>query len=208
MDKLLENLLPLLGLALFAIFSGWLKKRTGQGETSLPSPSLPESGQRPGPGRQSAPKPTDWEEELRRLFEGDEAPTAPPPVARPVNLPPLPSPEPPLVSRPVPAPIPAPPPDFAPLPTPVFPNPLTVVLPTVEARLDQAAASQDRAHQLGVHVAEYMHSALSEAKLPPPRGLKPVSQEGRKAADLLRQPSTLRQSVIVSLILSPPKGLE
>ena len=204
MDKLLENLLPLLGLALFAILSGWLKKRTGESEPSLPSPSLPETGQPSGPGRQPAPKPTDWEEELRRLFEGNEAPTAPPPVARPVNLEPLPSPEPPPVSQPAPAP----PPDLGPFPEPVFPNPLTVVLPTVDGRLDQAAASQDRAHQLGAHVMEYMHSALSEAKLPPPRGLKPVSAEGRKAAELLRQPQTLRQSVIVSLILSPPKGLE
>ena len=198
MDKLFENLLPLLGLALFAILSGWLKKRTGEGGPSLPSPSLPETGQPPGRGRLPSPKPMDWEEELRRLFEGDEAPTAAPPVVRPENLSPLPPPPPPPASRPAPAPPPA----------PVLPNPVSVVLPTVKAQFDQTAAAYGRAQQLGDHVTAYMRSARAETKLPPPRALKPAPEDGRRAAELLRQPQTLRQSMIVSLILSTPKGLE
>jgi hypothetical protein len=125
-----ESLLVILGIILLSSISNWLQRRRqsqggGDGPTeTAPTPRpvpkrRPESqpAARPAPpggasvpsSGPTAPKPErriDWEEELRRLLEGDLAPTPPPP------RPPPPAP----VTVQAPRPVAAPPPLRSPVP--------------------------------------------------------------------------------------------
>ena len=201
----------------------WLQKRKGAGNDQEPQPPLPagRKGQTPTRTQQPAPrqsKSVSWEEELRRLLEGD-APVAPPlpliivekkPPA--TVTPPAPARARPMVEESSPAPV----------------RPLVTLSESASAhqRVEQlnkrveahmgrvasmaAAASafqkasgldvaiEDRMSKVtGQHVAQ---AAVVQHKAVPPDVAQVVA--------LFRGPRTARQAIIASLILGPPRGLE
>jgi hypothetical protein len=101
-----ESLLVFLGFILISAFTNWLKKRreeqqqAQQQQQPQPPAGMPSV---PGPGRTEQPQPrrASWEDELRRLLEGDEStpPAAPPPAPAPAPPPFVPAAPPPLPSR-------------------------------------------------------------------------------------------------------------
>ncbi len=215
MDKLTETLLYIGAIIAFSIFSGWMKKRAqNQEEHGEPAesplepkdaaaPPLPSEPRTPQPSPRPS-RPMNWEEELRRLLQGEEEETTPPPQPRP--------PAPPVVTR---LPVPAPPPPSpartlfppAPLPTTV-PIPATVVEPPL-ARLVLSAEAYQRAGQLRATASERLVKVgeLERSKAAPVV-VCPSSVDVQAARNLLRQPRTLRQAIMASVILRPPKALD
>src|SRR5262245_2323008 len=101
----------------------------------------------------SAPKTSNWEEELRRLLEGDPVapppgpPASPAPAPRPIAVPrPLPA----TVRRTVPTPRPVP----VPIPVLVTDDDMDRGLPVHLPQLTQSAQAYQRASQIDVRVAE------------------------------------------------------
>ena len=218
MDKLTETLLYIAAIIAFSIFSGWMKKKAQkQEEQGGPGEEHPEprhsstTPASPGPQTPRTPprpiRPMNWEEELRRLLEGDEAEPAPPPRPRP--------PVPPVV---VPVPSPSVPASPSPVPErPLFqpyhaPAPMRTPALASEpplAKLVHSTEAYQNAHQLQVTVAEKLAKVAELKKLQasaaPPRR---HSADAQAARNLLRQPTTLRQAMMASVILGPPKALE
>jgi len=198
-----------------AIFE-WLKKKGRQ-------PGADEwSGQEPHgspdhPSHPAAPLPKagDWEAELRRLL-GETPTPAPPPAVPP---PPQRAPAPPPVStpRPIAAPL-SPPVIQRPIPAPI---PIQVARPLVEpedeelptrlTKLNLSKAAYEKAGQLHASVAEHLrqidertgHRRIETSTA----RREPVSPDAVRAISLVRNRQTVRQAVITSLILGPPKAL-
>jgi hypothetical protein len=192
-----------------AIFE-WLKKKGKTGETDSWSedeigPSPPDRSTKQAP---RAPKVSDWEAELRRLL-GEAPPSAPPP---PVTPPPRPvstpravqlSPPPPLVQRPVPA----------------------AQIPVVRSGLDREEEVQMRLRtfeksKVAYQKASQLHGSVSEdlrkideqterhvIRVTPVRRRGAVP-EAALAVRLIRDPRTVRQAIVASMVLGPPKALE
>jgi hypothetical protein len=220
-----DTLITLLIFAALAVLSSWLKKRQRGDESQQPwtkdesgaPPPVPRSPaqRRPGPGRS-------WEEELRRLLEGEEARPAPPVIRAPPPPPPAPVTKPrPLVRTPVPS-----------VEESEMDKGLTVELPTLAesaqsyeraSQLDQtvgdhmrqraglatAASAYLHASQLERKVAEHMRRATEETrKLPVPRRAGAVSNEATQVRSLLQDRRSIRSAVLASVILGSPRGLE
>jgi hypothetical protein len=209
----LESLLIFLVFIVISGLSTWLQKRRQAGEDQ--SDWVPGEEPPNGPHRQGTPQPPpvsprrpmpaplqNWEEELRRLLEGDRPqPPEPPPQAAP---PPLPS----SSSRPQPVPIPA-----------SSERRRTVPLAPAHAEIESPRASRledsDQAYRLARHRQAEAAARLREAQAKTARhhggyqGTESVSR-GRDilaARALLSKPSAARQAVIASVILGRPKGL-
>lgn len=223
MDKLTETLLYIAAFVALSAVSNWFKKRGQKAETPAGSsreeprpavapPRIPAPGQPTPPSRtQPPPKRFDWEEELRRMLEGEsEEPEShprpsppPPPVTQPL-------PPPPGAPRPVRSPVPLPSPPVAkPQPAPAH--------HTVSARkqhphlasLDESAKAYHRAEELHKQVAETLEKVIElKPYSPMPQLAYPQSLDAHQARALLRHHGTLRQSLIVSVVLGPPKSIE
>lgn len=96
----IETLITLLIFVAISALSSWLKHRNaGKGDEEMPAPpQIPKRSRRPqAPEAEPARRPTSWEEELRRMLEGETpaAPAQPPPIVierrapEPPPLPPL-----------------------------------------------------------------------------------------------------------------------
>jgi hypothetical protein len=215
----------LIGLVIFvaiAAISHFLKrKQGGQGDT-IPDTDEDEvappvrRGGRPSP--QPAGRQLSWEEELKRLLEGQtpaEPPAAPPPVV--------------IVQREAPAPQPVWS-EPEPAPAPVFtrrelPPVFTRPGPTEEAEsherhdtatghmavLREAASAHDRASHLGESFRERFESADRLAPTAPATRsavrLAKRSSEVESVVALLRHPKTARQVFIASAVFGQPKAL-
>jgi hypothetical protein len=213
----------LIGLVIFvaiAAISHFLKRKQERREDSIPDTETDEvaSPARRGP---STPPPAgrqlSWEEELKRLLEGQspvEEP-APPPVV--------------IVRRETPAPPPlpvskAPEPEESRRPLPLPPV-FTRTGPTEEseshelhevatghmATLREAASAHERASQLGESFRERFESAdrlapTAPAKRSAARAVK-RSHEVESVVALLRRPQTARQVFIASAVFGQPKAL-
>jgi hypothetical protein len=210
------------GLIIFLVFiaisalSNWLKRKRGEAETPLfdedeSPPALPRRREPPLPRQRPAPPPAQmsWEEEIRRLLEGDQptAPApAPPPVARetrPLPVPPLvqtpPEPEVDLESAPIPT--------LRRAPTPVIEAP-RVELPT----LSESASAYIKASQLSERVAQRFENvdqrtatAVPDQPVIRTRGLAP---DAAAFVRQLRSGRSARQAILATVILGPPKALE
>jgi len=226
----MDSLLTLLVFLLISGAAALLKRRQRTNEPeSLREPPPPSHGPVPGVPPASAPRPaptSSWEEELRRLLEG-ETPVPPPalpqpPPIQPQRLPPAPRPVPPPLPRPVViTPRSAPPP---PLPTKpggrAQPKVVTVTpvdesaggAPGRLATMAESAAALQRANRLHDGVARHLEQVDAQTehhlvKTPTSRR-RSVSPELTQAVSLTRRPRSARQAVVAALILGPPKALE
>src|SRR5271165_1760439 len=102
MDSGLIKFLAFAVIVSISAISGWLKKRAAEQERKRRQMN-PSAGTATRPNQPVAPpqpaRPASWEEELRRLLEGNAPAAPPPPVAppvRPVSAPPS------VVVRPLP----------------------------------------------------------------------------------------------------------
>lgn len=227
-----DSLITLLIFAAIAIVSSWLQKKRKQGEQDPwgdgggPPPPMPKRRE-PPPRRErvpsqddrpQAPKPTNWEEELRRLLEGEQ-------------------PAPPLVVRPQPAPAAKPPPiPKAPLVLATeegeMDRGMVVELPKLaesaqsyqraksldqkvgefmrqRAGLSASASAYDRASSLDVRVGERLQQVTGQrSKLPVPLHAQKSSADASAVRTLLADHQSLRSAVLASVVLGPPKSLE
>jgi hypothetical protein len=210
------------GLIIFLVFiaisalSNWLKRRRGEAESPLfdeeQRPPVPPRRREPMPPRErpAAPPPTtSWEEEIRRLLEGDQ-PTAPPASPPPIIREASPAPPPPPVRT-----IPEPEMDLEGAPTP---SPRRVPMPVIEAprvelpTLTESATAYIKASQISERVAQrFEHvdqgTAAAAPEPPAPRRRGPAPD----AAEFVRQLRSARgarQAILATVILGPPKALE
>lgn len=194
----MEQILFLVAVAVLSMLHSWWTKRKEK-ESEDAETSTPGQPERPAPKR---PSPANWEEELRRLLEGeDDKPASPPPpvivqTPRPSAPPPLPAaPRLRTVSR----------------PQPVFeaPGESEVGLPVQMPSLEQSAQSYLRASQLEQRVAEHMRGV--DARVSSPVAAAPAkrgSAAARRAVSLLRDRESQRAVIVAGVILGPPKALE
>jgi hypothetical protein len=207
-----ETLLTILVLVLLSAASGWLKKRSeNQENETQPPPQVtgrtnPPPRQVPSGGGTPQPRPAtrSWEEELRRLLEGESPPAPPPPPQAPPSLP----------SRPQPPPVIAVPPVSRPRqPIPASPvlQPIEHLAPvSVDLRETSTARMQTQRLQ-GRAAAELKRAeALVARRLSQSR----VMHRGGSTAEIaaargwFKSPEAARQAVVVSVILGPPVGLQ
>jgi len=196
-----EQLIFIAVVAVLSLLHAWWKKKQDAKEQAPDQQSEPWPGQQPG--RRPAPPPSkaaSWEEELRRLLQGEEpARPAPPPVivqqTRPAP-PPLPR-----TSRSVPAPRPV----FVEQVDPDMERGLPVKMPSLE----KSAQAYLRASQLESRVAEHMHrvgqQVTMHSKL---ESKKETSPAIRQAVSLVRNRQSQRAAIIAGIILGPPKAME
>ena len=218
-----DTLITLLIFAAIAVISSWWKNRhRGKesdpwGDGGGPPPPLPSRRGTPAPS-----KPTNWEEELRRLLEGEEP--APPPARRP---PPVDSPRP----TPKPPPIPR-------TPAPAvgeegeMEKGLAVELPKlaestrsyqrakaldrkVEEHLRQSAglatsaSAYARASRLDLKVAEHLRQVTEQTpRLPVPHRERSLAPESVVVRAMLHDRRAARSAILAAVILGPPRSLE
>ncbi|MDB6123956.1 MAG: hypothetical protein JWQ71_2949 [Pedosphaera sp.] len=205
----MDSFITALIFLIISAVAAWYKKKQGgreEGaeESEMQRPFTRPEQSRPTAGSPPPLKPTSWEEELRRLLEG-ETQTTPPP-RRPVSPPP--------VVR-LPAPIPA--------PSPVLARPVSVpqasvpplAVPKMEeitrrdlGRLEEARRVYDRASQLDKSVSQHIERVSGEQVKLTTVTHKQVSPEVAQVISLFKSPQAARQAVIASIIFSPPKALE
>jgi len=194
-------------VVLSLLHAWWKKKQEANEDESNPwpgypprhRPKIPPAGQ-PTPPPQ--PKAASWEEELRRLLQGDEpARPAPPPV---VVQQPHPAP-PPLPRAAAPRPVLAPRPILVEQADPDMEKGLPVQMPT----LAQSAQAYLRASQLGSKVAQHMQRVDQLVTTHQKLDLKKeVSPAIRQAIGLVRHRQSQRAAIIAGIILGPPKAME
>ncbi|MBM3837441.1 MAG: hypothetical protein FJ398_05690 [Verrucomicrobia bacterium] len=202
MDSLLGTLVILLIMAA----SSWLQRKAEEQQQRKPParpPMRPPVGPPPprgaAPQAQTPPKPVqkiDWQEELRRLLQGDVPPAEPPPVIVREAQPPAP---PPVVSTPK-----------------LVPRPAVLAEVTEEgpqsSRLTEASAAYKKAQQLhdaaAIRLQRFSDHSRHDHSGKIPIQSKVRSPEIAAARLLLRNPSSVRQAFISSIVFNPPKGLE
>lgn len=196
---------------------GWFGNRENE---DSPAPPVDRSGQPPTMADQRPPQNSgSWEEELRRLLEG-QPPAAPPPQPprpRPVAAP-APPPvinAPPPVARPVYSPVPT----ARPVPPPVqsrphlVPTAAPVVVRVGEphrelAKMSESKAAYERASQLHTAVTQHIKSIPGQ-RVQQTRVIRHErSAEITQVMGMFRNPQTTRQAIIASFILGPPRALE
>lgn len=200
----MDSIITFIILLVISGIAALLKKKAQSNETENP-PSAnrsgrPESASAPRPQRQAA----SWEEELRRLLEG-ESPVAPPPMRPP----------PPIVAAPLPRRAPAPLPVNPPLrsvPKPRI-NPIPVPsLIEVSAEplvpMDVSRQAYDRGRQLDTAMSARINRVPGEHVQLTAVVRKPISPEVTQVVSLFKNARTARQAVLASIILGPPTGLE
>lgn len=218
-----EKLIFIIAVVIISILHSWWKKRRGEPEDEespwpgYPPRQKPQAPSATRPTTQAPPRaPTpSWEEELRRLLQGDAPaqPAPPPVVVQPAQR----TVPPPVVvqqSRPTP---PA-------LPRVVAPRPVSAPRPVVSAGMDpdmakglavqmpsltQSAQAYLRASQLDTKVAQHLQrvddQVSKHAKGEKKRELPPVV---RQTLGLLRDRHSQRAAILASVVLGPPKAME
>jgi hypothetical protein len=197
-----NQLIFLLVVVVLSMLHSWWKKKKGEPETEGESESWP--GQKPSrpaatpPSGRTMPPPSkaaSWEEELRRLLQGEEpARSVPPPVV--VQLPP---PLPRAASRPALRPV---------VIEQVDPD-MEKGLPVLMPSLAQSAQAFLRASQLESKVATHMQRVDQQVTTHPKLGLKKeISPAIRQAISLVRQRQSQRAAIIAGIVLGPPKAME
>jgi hypothetical protein len=212
MDDSLIQFIVLMVLAGATALFNWIRKRGQPDEwgDEMDRETPPDS-----PLDRPRPEKPDWEEELRRLLEGEEAPPktpprAPPPIPPPVVVVNRPTP-PPVRQQPAPPPLPFPSPRSQPsewAPEPPEQREIPEAAVPVQS-LQEAARAFLRGNQLESKVAAQMHDVGRHAQL---RSVTAVPQqtaaEVKRARRWLDDRESLRAAVIASVILGPPKSLE
>jgi hypothetical protein len=208
----MDSLITTIVIIVIAAVATWFKK-LGQPKEDEDSrtrrPLNPSSQPRPSSTPRPQSGPVSWEEELRRLLEG-ETPAAPPPTRPP-----------PVVITQAPRPIPVAPP---PLPRPTFapqpPRPVPVIISTPPvpvayqtpsrplATFQESSQAYERASTLGSTVSQHIESVPGQAVQLTTVARNQVSPELQQAVSLFQNARSARQAIIASIILGPPKALE
>jgi hypothetical protein len=189
----MEKLIFIIAIVVLSLLHSWWKKRQEAQEQNRqpePWPGQPPGRRPPGPASaRPAPPPSkaaSWEEELRRLLEGEEpARPVPPPIVVPQPVPP------PLPRTAAPRPVPAPRPVFVEQADPDVGKSAPVRLPSLE---QSAQAFLRASPQVTTH-------RESETR-------KRISPAIRQAVDLVRNRQSQRAAIIAGIILGPPKAME
>jgi hypothetical protein len=207
----MEALLIIILLMLLSAVSNWLKKRGQPDETEMwpdeTEPRDPRSpSRRPGPpeGGEGRPVTRSWEEELRRLLEGESRP--PQREGRPAPVPPPLRPV--IVTTHEPA-------HARPAPSPVAD---AAGRPSTIQTIGEVALAKMRTHELKRRASEEVARAEKQigrrlfkpatiARVAGARG-NLTSNEIVQARSWFRSPESARQAVIASVILGKPRGLE
>ncbi len=229
----IETLITLLIFVGLSVLSSWLKNRNAEkGADDLPPP--PRIPRRSRPNRPAQPaseqKTASWEEELRRLLEG-ESPAAPPP--QPI-----------LVERRVPEPPPLPPITQTPLIRTASRRAVVQEEESAEGggravnmpKLSQAASTQAYASQVDERAGERLRQGgafaaanasfarasqlheLTAARMRHVSEQTPArmavttrvsrTSEGVRVSAMLRDPESVRTAIVASIILGRPKAME
>lgn len=233
-----EGAIILLVLWLLSALFDWVKRRAEKKQSESPAPTSPPMcpGQHPAPAPATVPPPAakTWEEELKRLLEGESPVFTPAPPPPPVA--------PPII-------VTVPPPVLAPARTParapatrrtaaVEPmseesdapsRPLATLSESESAyrrgstldrrtgerlqkvhALGTAEAAYSSASQLHERVAARMRNVIDHT-----REANPSSPETRRrhvaataTMALLQSPQSARQAIVTALVLAPPKAME
>ncbi len=234
----LEGLLVFLVIVLLSAVSNWLKQRKEQelhqrrGAAPGQTQAAPPATQQADSAQPPQPRALDWQEELRRLIEGDREPAEPRPI-QPAPSPakePEPVPVPPLLpqrrlapatsslrpaaTKPT-APSPAPP---TPTPARTHPPPdsettdLAGPHPSQLAALTVSAAVYKQASQLAAHTAARLEKVAQwkgpSAPSQPGSRLPALSPEAAQVRAHLRHPRSARQVVVASVVLGRAKAYE
>jgi hypothetical protein len=199
-----NSLLLLLIFVAVSIISSWLqKKQKGQQdeeEEAQPPKRRPHgpSAPPPPPVGRPVPRPRSWEEELKRLLEGQiEEPPAPPPPPTPVVVQPRPP------APRVPPPLPA---RTAESPRPAEHSPVEVTFQALPG-LTQATHAYAEASTMEEKVQQHLREVTQK-----PVGLTKVlhrasTAEATGARALIRDRHSVRSALLASIILGPPRGL-
>ncbi len=199
-------------IIVIAAIASWFKK-LGQTQNTEEDPRTRRTMTTPGePRPQAAPRPqsgpVSWEEELRRLLEGD-TPSAPPPLRPPPAvitqapraIPPTPPPlmRPTFTSSPRPRPV-----IVSPPPVPgVFETPAPSL-----ATFQESSTAYQRASTLDTTMAQYMQGVSDHPVQLTTVVRSQTSPELLQAVSLFQNARSARQAIIASIILGPPKALE
>lgn len=187
----LENLLIFLVFILISGISTWLQKKRAAEEDggAMPGGDVADRpGQPLSPRRAVPPQLKNWEEELRRLLEGDR-------YEEPVVQPPK------LERR-------------SPAPPPLVVGEVGSSEGPRVSRLEESDQAYRRAQQLQREAAARLK--VAQAKTAQHQAKLPYSVHARRrgkgtisrARELVSNPGSARQAIIASVVLGPPKGLE
>ncbi len=202
----METLITLLVFGIIAAIGNWFnaqkrKKLDAEREREAASPNV-RPMQRPSESRPPPAPAFDWQEELRRVLQGDEPVLPPrpppPPVLRPATPPPVPRPQPAQVSKPI-----------------VVVRPFPVVetegtgLPVTLPGLTQSATAYTRAQKLESSVEGHMREAREQVARHTVRvSARRATPEVAGIVKMIREPHGARTAILASIILGPPKALE
>jgi hypothetical protein len=189
----IESLIGLLVFVVISVLASWLQKKqqSQQEPPSLP-PRRPRGQSTPPPRHpQPAPQPVSWEEELKRLLEGQTAEPPPPPP-------------PPIV---VPHRQPAPPPS---LPResahPIEHSPVEVTFKALPG-LTESTLAYAEASTLEEKVQQHLRDVTRRPVAMTHVQHKASSREAAEALNLVRNPKSVRSAILASIILGPPRAL-
>ena len=206
----MEKLILIIAIVIISLLHIWWKKRNGEGDED----AAPWSGQpqrrppvAPPASRPSGPSPTkasNWEDELRRLLQGeDPARPVPPPIVVQQAPPPLPGAIPPRPAAQRPAPMPR-------------PEPVAQVDSDMGSGWSAQRPSMVESAQAFLHgsmaesqLAGHIQREHSEVAIRPIFELKKkASPEIRQAVALVRNRQSQRVAIIAGIILGPSKAME
>ena len=202
----MEQLLILVVIAVLSALHSWWKKKQGR-EAEVEDGDSPGPSNRPGAPQKRPSPASNWEEELRRLLQGEEAPASPssPPVIV-TAPPPLPA------QRRHVAPQPAAPQPYlarSSIPVPLEGEEENVGLPVKMPTMAESAQAFLRGRSIDTQVTERMEQV--QARVTTHRGdvrnVRGASPEVTRAREMLRERSAQRSAIITSIILGPPKAL-
>jgi hypothetical protein len=204
----MEKLIIIVIIIAASIIHSWIKRKQEEAEERQRQ-SNPETPNQQPPQLPAQPRDQSsggWEEELRRLLQGD-APTPPPP--RPPPSRPKPTVPPPVI-KPMAEPA-APRPFLArtAIPVPEMGREMDVGLAVRPVSLEQASAAHQRASHLQASVVQRMLETGSRVSSHTPTvpGIRRSPKADRMRL-LLHQKESQRTIILASVILGPPRALE
>lgn len=226
-----EGAIILLVLWLLSAFFNWIKRRAEQKQSGAPPAIPPRPGEHPAPATSPATAAKTWEEELKRLLEGESpifTPSPPPPVAPPliVTVPPpvlAPARARPTATRRAAAIEPMSEESDAPS------RPLATLRESESAyrrgstldrrtgerlqkvhALTTAEAAYSSASQLHERVAARMRNVVDHTReaSPSPLEIRRHHVAATATLALLQSPQSARQAIVTALVLAPPKAME
>ena len=212
----MENLIILVAIAVISGLHSWWKKRQGGAaeEEDDDSPLPPRRPGAPQPGT-TPPRPnspaSSWEEELRRMLQGEPAQTPAPPPLRPPPVivaapPPLPATPRPAVRQPA-APLPYL--AHSNIPVPLEGDEEETGLAVKMPSLEQSAQAFLRRSSVESMAVARLQQADKQVAMHTPAQLRSrgISPDAQRAVALLRDRNSQRSAILASVILGPPKAL-